>query len=147
MRRYLAFDLGLKRTGVALVDDNNKVATPLGTIAEQPDSHKYLLETLNYIYEWEPYGLVFGLPIDMKGKHGIAADNVKIVVDSLLERIKTELTKKSIDMPEILFHDERLTSAQVEKNMKKYEVSRENRSKIRDSLAACVIAQSFIDSL
>ena len=147
MKRYLVFDLGLKRTGVALVDDINKVATPLSVINNEINSESFLVDILDFVYEWEPNAFVFGLPIDLKGNKAIAAENVKSNVESLMSKIQILLSNKNIDVPEVFFHDERLSTAQAEKQMITHDVPKENRDKIRDSLAACVIAQSFVDSL
>lgn len=144
MNRFIALDVGTKRTGVALVDDSAKVATPLAGIDSPVNSNEFIVAIKKVLEEWEPKGLIFGLPIDLKGKESIAATNMRQVVDDLMIELSKNSASSSL---EIYFVDERLTTAQVEKSMKENEVSAKLRKKHRDSLAATLIAQSYIDSL
>ena len=44
MKRYLSLDIGKKRTGIALVNDETKVATPLLVISKETTSPDFILE-------------------------------------------------------------------------------------------------------
>ena len=44
MKRYLSLDIGKKRTGIALVNDETKVATPLLVISKETTLPAYKFE-------------------------------------------------------------------------------------------------------
>jgi putative Holliday junction resolvase len=143
MNRYISLDLGEKRTGVALVDDVAKVATPL-TIIKQPAGASLFIDRLRQlINEWEPAGIICGIPIDLKGREAIAAENVRTVMEKILKAINKGL----INPLEVHYIDERLTTAQAERTMLDQGVSAQKRKEMRDALAAAVIAQTYIDTL
>ena len=139
MKRYLALDIGGKRTGLALVNDESKVATPLMVISQEVKSAEFIHELLKQMNEYEIDILLVGLPIDLKGKEAVAASNIRNLAASITSRIKKDI--------EIIFVDERLSTAQAEKALKLADVSSKNRKNMRDAHAAMVIAQSYIDSL
>lgn len=141
----MALDIGSKRTGVALVDDQARVATPLCTISHEPNSARFVNELNNLITEWEPVALVVGLPIDLRGGESIAAENIRNITAELISKINDkEHRESSLDLH---FVDERLTTVQVENAMKREGVSASKRKEIRDALAAAQIAQIYIDSI
>lgn len=143
MHRYLALDIGTKRTGIALVDDLAKVATPLQIISETTNAPEFIKQLNVIIEEWDPFELIVGLPIDLKGKEAIAANDVRARTISIVARVNA-----TRDEPlEVNFVDERMSSAQAERAMKDYGASPEQRSQLRDAAAAAVIAQTFIDTL
>ena len=143
MKRFLGLDLGAVRTGVAVVDDSTKVATPITTIHSSYTSSPFVAELMALIDEWEPVGLVCGLPIDLKGQSGIAAEKVREGAAALVET----LNLKRAEPLDLYFVDERLSTALVEKHMMDHDVSAQKRKNMRDALAATVIAQSYIDSI
>jgi putative holliday junction resolvase len=61
----LAFDFGLKRTGVATGNTLTRTAQPLRTIAAEGDARFALIEPL--IAEWQPAALVVGVPFHPDG--------------------------------------------------------------------------------
>ena len=139
MKRYLALDIGGKRTGLALVNDESKVATPLMVISQEVKSAEFIHELLRQVNEYEIDTLLVGLPIDLKGKEAIAATNIRNLAASITKRINKDI--------EMIFVDERMSTAQAEKALKLADVSSKNRKNMRDAHAAMVIAQSYIDSL
>jgi putative Holliday junction resolvase len=57
---FLAFDYGLKRTGVAVGNRLLKTATPQGTIAAEGDAR--FEQIAQRIQAWQPDALVIGVP-------------------------------------------------------------------------------------
>ncbi len=57
---FLAFDFGLKRTGVASGNRLTRTATPQATIRAEGDSR--FVEITKRIKEWQPDALVVGSP-------------------------------------------------------------------------------------
>ncbi|MCO4089359.1 MAG: Holliday junction resolvase RuvX [Limnohabitans sp.] len=62
---FLAFDYGLKRTGVAVGNRLIKSATPQGTIAAEGDAR--FEHIAKRIQEWQPDALVIGVPTHPDG--------------------------------------------------------------------------------
>jgi putative Holliday junction resolvase len=62
---FLAFDFGLKRTGVASGNRITCTATPQGSIAAEGDARFVLIQ--QKIGEWQPDALVVGVPFHPDG--------------------------------------------------------------------------------
>jgi putative Holliday junction resolvase len=62
---FLAFDYGLKRTGVASGNRITRTATPQATIAAEGDAR--LAKVAERIQEWQPDALVVGVPYHPDG--------------------------------------------------------------------------------
>ena len=74
MSRYIAFDWGAKRTGIAVTDSNVIIATPLKTIETQ-GLHAEIVRLLND----EPCGgFVVGVPGLMVGGHTDSSDGIHL---------------------------------------------------------------------
>ena len=146
MKRYLSLDIGKKRTGIALVNDETKVATPL-LVSKETTSPDFILEVGELINEYEIDELIVGLPINLKGEESISAIDVKARMSSVEKRLNKVRMNKGMDKVLINFVDERLSTAQAEKALKLADIPAKNRKNIRDAHAAMVIAQSYIDSI
>ena len=69
---FLAFDFGLKRTGVAVGNRLTRSATPQATIRAEGDARWPLVEAR--VKEWQPDALVVGVPYHTDGA---AHDNTR----------------------------------------------------------------------
>ena len=69
---FLAFDFGLKRTGVAVGNRLTRTATPQGTIRAEGNARWPLVQAR--IAEWQPDALVIGVPYH---PDGAAHDNTR----------------------------------------------------------------------
>jgi putative holliday junction resolvase len=65
LQTFLAFDFGLKRTGVATGNRLTRTATPQGSIAAEGDA-RFSAISLK-IAEWQPDALVVGIPYHPDG--------------------------------------------------------------------------------
>ena len=102
--RILALDHGTKRIGVAISDETKTFAQPLEYILAEPFAD--FLERLKKILtEKEVDFILIGLPRNMDGSYGPAAEKVQTFVGIL---------KTAITVP-IKLWDERLTSSQANK--------------------------------
>jgi len=63
--RFLAFDFGMKRTGVAAGNSLLRQASPLTTVAAEGDARFGPIGRL--IAEWKPDALVVGIPVHPDG--------------------------------------------------------------------------------
>ncbi len=129
--RYLAIDLGQKRTGLAICDAGEMIASPLCVITDQSS----LISRVKKIIAAEEAGaIVVGLPLNMDGSEGDPVKNIR--------KFANELAKE-VDLP-IHFQDERLTSFDAEQKLAG-EFTRKKKKKRLDAIAAASILQAFLD--
>ncbi|MBC8038444.1 MAG: Holliday junction resolvase RuvX [Rhizobiales bacterium] len=134
--RLMGLDLGTKTIGVATSDLTRQIATPIETIARAKftaDAAKLLA-----IAARENIGLiVLGLPVNMDGSEGPRAQSTRAFARNL-----ARLT----NIP-IVYWDERLSTAAVERMLIQADASRSKRDAVIDKLAAAWILQAALDSL
>jgi len=134
--RLMGLDLGTKTIGVATSDLTRRIATPVETIARR----KFTADAarLLELAARENIGLiVLGLPINMDGSEGPRAQSTRAFARNLA---------KLTPIP-IVFWDERLSSAAVERMLIQADASRVKRGEVVDKLAAAWILQGALDSL
>jgi len=134
--RYLAIDLGDKRTGLAVGDDVTGLASPAGTIEKPIKPGEELLAGIDAaIEEFGADALVFGLPLNMDDSEGPRAKLVRAFAERVAER-----TGLAIE-----FQDERLTSAEADWSMARTGMTRGQKKGKRDALAAAAILRDFLE--
>ena len=134
--RLLGLDLGSKRIGIAICDDNQSIATPFKTI-KKDRMDKLINELKLIIKENIIEGIVVGNPINMDGSLGPSAQSVKDVCKNIL---------KNIDIPLCLW-DERLSTAGAFNLSNQLDVNVSKKVKYIDQNAAAFILQGAIDHL
>ena len=134
MPRYLAIDLGAKRTGLAVGDDETDLAGPVGMV----DSHSerlLLWGVRKAVEELGPDALVVGVPYDMDGKEGPAAKGAMETAKKIGEHVS---------LPVHLV-DERLSSHEVEEQLQGRDLTHKGKKVRRDALAAAAILRRFLE--
>ena len=135
-RRLMGLDLGTKTIGVATSDRTRMIATPVETIARKKFTAD--AERIIAIAEAENIGLiVLGLPINMDGSEGARAQSTRAFARNFARLSPIPL----------VFWDERLSTAAVERMLIQADTSRARRGEVIDKLAATWILQSALDSL
>lgn len=133
--RIMAFDVGSKRIGIAVSDETQTIATPLGYV----ENNESLIEKiLNYINEYNPEKIVVGNPVNMNG----SINQKNTFVLEFIEKLKKIQKEENI-----VLWDERLSSIQAEKILIKGDVSRKERKKLMDKVAAAIVLQNYLDYL
>ena len=130
----LSVDYGDKRTGIAVCDKLEMLASPVCIITE------WNIDTLaNKIVEIakekKAEEIVVGMPKNMDGSEGFRADACKNLGEKL-----SNLT----DVP-IKFWDERLTTVSAHKILSDNNIRGKKRKSIVDAVAADIILQDYID--
>jgi len=132
--RLLGIDPGSKNIGIAICDENKKVATPLKTI--EKSKFNILLNEINEIIkENQIKGIVIGNPINMDGSIGKSAQSAMDLAKNI---------SKNITIPVTLW-DERLSSEGSFKITKELGSNVSNKVKKLDKNAAAFILQGAID--
>ena len=136
-KAVMGFDYGAKRLGVAVSDFTCTIASSY-KIIYRSNKIKDVEEIKKIIRDKEIGGLVFGLPLEMSGKEGQIAAEV---------RKFAEMVQEETGLP-CAFWDERLSSSAAESFLiKEVDMSRSKRRKVLDSSAAAYILQGFLDCM
>ena len=135
-QRLLGLDVGDKTIGLAIAGANLTVASPIGTI-RRGKFHAAAAQLLEVADDRGVGGLVIGLPVNMDGSEGPRCHSVRQFALNLLELR---------DLP-VVFWDERLSTAAVERAMLQADLSRSKRAKRIDEAAAAYILQGALDAM
>ncbi len=133
--RILGIDYGDARVGVAVTDLLGFMANGVKTI--QNKSKKKLFEELKTVIdEYKPQKIVVGLPKNMDGTEGFRVDATHEFVENL----------KTIYEGEIIYQDERLTSAEAKRYLSATNTFGKKRKDVLDTVAACLILEQYLQS-
>jgi putative Holliday junction resolvase len=130
--RFLCIDLGDKRTGLAICDGDEILASPLAVLEGQKE---LLDEIIKIAQQNQVEGLVFGLPLNMDDSEGQRAIQTRKFADQIKE--KTNLP--------IFFQDERLSSFTAQNQLSQTGLTHKKKKNRIDALAAAEILKTFIE--
>ena len=134
--RLIGLDLGSKRIGVAISDENQKIATPFKTL--QNNGLKNLISDLSVIIDENKIGgIIIGNPINMDGSFGKASQSVTDISKNI---------SKSVNINVSLW-DERLSTVGAFNLSSQLDINVSKREKNIDQNAAAFILQGAIDYL
>ena len=134
MGRILALDFGLKRTGIAVTDETNIIASGLKTI----DS-KTLIDELKTLIS-NIVTIVLGEPKRLDGSDSHISENVRLLFEHL---------KKTFPVLQIVKYDERFTSKMASQSIAMMGLSKskkQNKSLV-DEVSATILLQSYMQSV
>lgn len=133
--RILCIDVGEKRIGLAISDEEKILAKGLGSIEVKEN----IVEEIKKIVEkYNVEEIVYGLPLKMDGSFSIQTEKTMAFISKLKEEIKNV---------KFTPWDERLSSKQAERFLLLGDLSRKKRKKLIDKLSAQIILQNYLDSL
>lgn len=135
MSRILAIDYGRKRTGIAVTDPMQIIASGLTTVP----THQLMAFLMKYVQQEKVERIIIGHPKQMNNED---SENMKNIVP-FMNRLKKQLP----DIPVELV-DERFTSvlahqAMLTGGLKKKD--RQNKALV-DEISATIILQSYMES-
>jgi putative Holliday junction resolvase len=134
--RILALDHGTVRVGVAVSDDMKVLALPLEFIPAEPLAG-CIAKIQQLIVEKEVELVVVGMPRNMDGTYGPAAEKVRAFVAALTPQITAP----------IRLLDERLSSVQAHRMLHQAGLkAKQHKGKV-DQTAAAILLQSYLDNL
>ena len=130
--RYLAIDYGARRTGLAICDHSETIASPYGVI----HGHKNIIDKITGIVREENVeGVVVGLPLNMNDSAGPQAKLVLAFAKQL---------EKELSVP-VHFQDERLSSFAAREKLSMADIPLKKQKQFVDAVAAAEILQTFLD--
>ena len=134
--RLIGVDMGSKRVGLSISDENRKIATPLKTI--NFENIQILSDKLKEITnENNVHAIIFGNPKNMDGTEGSSSQSVKD---------KAKLISEKIQIP-IFLWDERLSTVGAFNLSSELDINVSKRVKNIDKNAAAFILQGVLDFL
>jgi putative holliday junction resolvase len=130
----LGLDLGEKRIGMAISDNNRSFAISLKNIQRGK-----LIEDINFmkniISDNDISALIIGRPVNLDGKPGRKSQSIRRLAEEI---------NKTLALP-LLLWDERYSSQAVEKIMiNELDLSRSKRKNLIDSSSACWILEGAL---
>lgn len=133
--RILALDHGTVRIGVAISDELKMLALPLEFIPSAPFAD-FLVRLKQLLKEKEVELILIGMPRNMDGSYGPAAQKVREFIAVLKETITVPMKT----------WDERLTSVQAHRLLGEAGIKAKERKGKVDRSAAAILLQSYLDS-
>lgn len=135
MARFMAFDYGSKRTGIAVTDPLNIIATGLETIP----TGETLTFLKAYLAREQVSRFVVGLPKKMDNTPSDSAKGADQLV-RMLEKHFPEIPVRRID--------ERFTSVMAQQVILQGGVKKQDRrnKELTDTVSAVIILQSYLDN-
>lgn len=130
----LSVDYGRVRTGIAVCDKNEMIASPVAVIKEV--RQEILAEKITAIAKERQAALiVLGLPRNMDGSEGESAENVRCFAEILKEKSGLE----------IVLRDERCTTVTAYEYLNMNDTRGKKRKAIVDSVAAVIILEDYLN--
>jgi len=134
--RIIGLDLGTKRIGISICDENQSIATPFKTLIKK-DTKYFINEIMKIIDENDVKAIIIGNPINMDGSKGKSSQSVKDIANNI---------SKFINLP-ICLWDERLSTVGAFNLSSQLDINVSKREKDIDKNAAAFILQGAIDYL
>ena len=132
--KIMAVDYGDVRTGLAVCDRTEFLASPIGVIEER-NAPILAMKIAHMAEQYEVGEIVVGLPKNMNGSIGPRAEKCQAFAEML-----SELTEVPVNM-----WDERSTTVTAHQILNQTNVRGKNRKAVVDEVAATVILESYLD--
>ncbi|MBQ1239203.1 MAG: Holliday junction resolvase RuvX [Ruminococcus sp.] len=131
----MSVDLGKARTGLALCDKTEFLASPYKVIFEK-SPQKLLQKVADAANEAKAALIVVGLPKNMDGSEGESAQNARDFAAQLAELTEVET----------VMQDERGTTITAHSFLNDTNTRGKKRKNVVDEVAATIILQNFLDA-
>lgn len=132
--KIMAVDYGDARTGLAVCDRTEFLASPIGTIEER-NMQLLAMKVAHMAQQYEVGEIVVGLPLNMNGSFGPRAERCKQFADIL-----NELTECPVNM-----WDERSTTVSAHNILNETNVRGKKRKAVVDTVAATIILEGYLE--
>ena len=132
--KIMAVDYGDARTGLAVCDRTEFLASPIGTI-EEKNAQILAMKVAHMAEQYEVGEIIVGLPVNMNGSKGPRAEKCQAFAEML-----NQLTEIPVNM-----WDERSTTVTAHQILNETNVRGKNRKAVIDTVAATVILEGYLD--
>ncbi|MCX6734021.1 MAG: Holliday junction resolvase RuvX [Candidatus Peregrinibacteria bacterium] len=132
--KILALDYGLRRIGLAITDKQRTMVFPRPILEHKGES--YVFEQIQKIVSEEGVtAIVLGYPFDDRHVETTQTEKMRAFGEKL---------SAAVSVP-VFFEDEKYTTAQAEALLDSYGYDYKEKKTQRDSIAAMLILQSYLD--
>jgi putative Holliday junction resolvase len=135
MGRILAIDYGTKRTGLAVTDDMQIIASGLTTV----DTKELIVFLKNYITSENVEKFVVGLPKQMNN----TASESEVYIQKFLQKLTNSIPDIPVERVDERFTSKMAFQSMIDSGLKKKQ--RQNKALI-DEISATLILQSYLAS-
>lgn len=132
--RIAGLDYGDARTGIAVCDINEIIATAITTV-KASGLTEMARKCSEEIKKLNAELIVLGLPKNMDGSESFRAEKTKLFAQML---------KENIDL-DIIYFDERLTTVSAYNYLNQTNYNKNKKKNVVDALSAQIILQDYID--
>ncbi|MBR6102278.1 MAG: Holliday junction resolvase RuvX [Ruminococcus sp.] len=132
--KIMAVDYGDVRTGLAVCDRTEFLASPIGTIEER-NAQLLAMKVAHMAEQYEVGEIIVGLPLNMNGSKGPRAEKCEAFAQLL-----TQLTELPVNM-----WDERSTTVTAHNILNETDVRGKKRKAVVDTVAATVILEGYLE--
>lgn len=136
MERYVAFDIGDKRIGVAVSDPFNTYALPSFTYVRK-NFKEDIIALVNCAKEKGATTIVCGLPVNFDGSEALQTQKTERFIAAL---------KEATAIP-VVCEDERFTTVMAHETLISEGMKREKRKSYVDALAAANILDGYLQKI
>jgi len=136
LSRVLAIDFGLKRTGIAVTDPLQIIASGLTTVNTK-DIYNFLK---TYVKQEPVECFVIGLPKQMDGTNSES----EVHIQKFIKVLEVEFPEIPVKRVDERFTSKMAVNAMIESGLKKSK--RRNKAMV-DEISATIILQTYLDSL
>jgi len=133
--RVLALDWGHARIGLAITDETQLLASPLGTLSRRAGKRLPLGPFLDVVERELPVGLVVGLPLDDEGAEGESAQAARAMGERFAARAALPLA----------WVDESFSTAEVLDRLTARGIAPRQRKEMIDAMAAAVVLERWLE--
>ena len=137
----MGIDLGSKRIGLAVSDENGTIAFPAGCL-DSRGRKKDLAALRAFISEREIARVVVGLPLHMDGRHGPEADRATRFAEEL--QAAAGVPVDTLDERWTSMEAERLLAAPAGKRRSTKRAQRREKGTV-DEMAASIILRTYLE--
>ena len=135
IKTYLGFDVGTKRTGIAIANSLTAQANGIATVIHNKDGSTNWIQLEEIIKQHKPYQFIVGLPLDQDNK----GQEMTYIAKSFGRKLEKRF---SID---VVFVDEHLSSSEA-KNQLKWHYAHKNADRgAVDKKSAELILQTWLN--
>ena len=132
--KIMAVDYGDARTGLAVCDRTEFLASPIGTIEER-SAQLLAMKVAHMAEQYEVGEIIVGLPLNMNGSKGPRAEKCEAFAEML-----SQLTEIPVNM-----WDERSTTVSAHNILNETNVRGKKRKAVVDTVAATVILEAYLE--
>lgn len=135
IKTYLGFDVGTKRTGIAIANSLTSHASGIETILHNKDGSTNWVQLEKTINKHQPDKFIVGVPLDKDNKE----QEMTFIARSFGRKLEKRFDK------EVIFIDEYLSSSEAKKQLKwHYAHKNADRGEV-DKLSAKLILQTWLN--